>query len=301
MSYLEVVEEGEDLEPLPPAPVRRTGSAMLREIAPRCDTRYFDEAALPPLSRADGAADTTFLAAELSAARTAEERIRMIRGVLHIVGFRGLGYAALKLNAQAQAERAYLLRDYLASDLLPKALEGGYFLRDPQMRRALDSSRLHVWDIRSILDASRNDALDSQVRRHFDELRAHGLASGLAFGLPISQTPMRAIIVFAGAPEHCEWITDSVIAQAIGLGLSLHQRCSAYIQAMCRREATNGLSELQQRILSAVVAGLSDKAIAARFDTTVHNVDYHLRQLREKLGARNRSQLAYLAGRLQAA
>lgn len=301
MSYLEVVDEGEDFELLAPALPRRPGPAVLREVATRCETRYFDEAALTPLARVDGAADATFLAAELGAARTAEERIRMIRGILHIIGFKGLGYAALKLNPQGQPERAYVLRDYLASDLLPKALEGGYFLRDPQMRRAFDASRLHVWDVRSLMQASRDDALDPQLRRHFDALRANGLASGLAFGLPISQTPLRAMIVFAGAPEHCEWITDSVIAQAIGLGLSLHQRCSAYVQAICRREATNGLSELQQRILSAVVAGLSDKAIAARFDTTVHNVDYHLRQLREKLGARNRSQLAYLAGRIQAA
>lgn len=299
MSYLDLVEEGEDLHLLAPI-AASNAEAPAPWHHTRCKTRYIDEAALAPLVRNEDVGDTTFLAAELSAARTPEERIRMIRGILHIIGFKGLGYAAIKLNAYGQPERAYLLRDYLSCDLLPKALEGGYFLLDPQMRQAFDSSRLHVWDIRSLVQASRKEGVDEPLRRHFDGLRANGLSSGLAFSLPISQTPLRALIVFAGAPEHCEWITDSVIAQAIGLGLSLHQRCSAYVQAMCRRERANGLSELQQRILSAVIAGMPDKAIAARFNTTVHNVDYHLRQLREKLGARNRSQLAFLAGRMQA-
>ena len=297
MSYIDVVEELEDLQSSAAPSSRPAPDSSTRAS---CEIRYIDELDVPPLARADEIADATFIAAELGAARTAEERVRMIRGILNIMGFSGLGYAALKLDAHKQPEYAYLLRNYLRTDLLPQSLEGGYLLRDPHMRRAFESSRPHVWDMRSLVNASRKDGIDPPLRRFFDGMRENGLASGLAFSLPIARTSLRALILFAGPPVHCEWITDSVIAQAIGLGLSLHQRCAAYVQAICRQETTNALSQLQQRILGAVVVGMSDKAIAARLNTTVHNVDYHLRQLREKFGARNRSQLAYLAGRTQA-
>lgn len=297
MSYIDVVDEREDLQrawmpacPPAPHPTPRT----------HCEIRYIDEMDVPPLARAEETGDATFIAAELAAARTADERIRMIRGILNIIGFSGLGYAALKLDARKEPEYAYLLRDYLSTELLPRSLESGYLLRDPHMRRAFESSRPHVWDMRSLVNASRKDGIDPPLRRFFDGMLETGLASGLAFSLPIARTPLRALILFAGPPEHCEWITDSVIAQALGLGLSLHQRCAAHVQAIFRQDGAGGLSQLQQRILGAVVVGMSDKAIAARLNTTVHNVDYHLRQLREKFGARNRSQLAYLAGKLQA-
>ena len=297
MSSLDVVDEREDLHcastsALYPAPDLKSST--------HCEIRYIDEMDVTPIARAEEAGDATFLAAELGAARTTDERIRMIRGILNIIGFSGLSYAALKLDARKQPEHAYVLRNYLSTDLLPRALEGGYLLRDPHMRRAFESSRPHVWDMRSLVNASRKDGIDPPLRRFFDGMRENGLASGLAFSLPIPRTSMRALIMFAGPPEHCEWITDSVIAQAIGVGLSLHQRCAAYVQAICRQESASGLSQLQQRILGAVVVGMSDKAIAARLNTTVHNVDYHLRQLREKFGARNRSQLAFLAGKMQA-
>lgn len=298
MSHLDVVEDDVGLQPTGGTPSEPRSSAP--NEAQCCETRYIDEAALAPLARTEHSIDTPFLAAEISAARTAEERIRMMRSILHIIGFTGLGYAALKVDADGDPEHAYVLRDYLASDLLPKALEGGYFLRDSHMRRAFDSSRLHVWDTRSLVDASRREGSHAALRRHFDAMRAGGLASGLAFSLPISRTPLRALMLFAGAPEHCEWLTDSVVAQAIALGLSLHQRCSAHVQALHRGESANALSELQQRILSAVAIGMPDKAIAALLNTTVHNIDYHLRQLREKLEAKNRSQLAFLAGKMQA-
>lgn len=297
MSYIDVAEEREALRNASPSEPHP--GPDFKSQAP-CEIRYIDEMDVAPLVRPDETGDAPFIATELGAARTAEERVRMIRGILNIIGFSGLGYAALKLDANTQPQYAYVLRDYLSTDLLPQSLEGGYLLRDPHMRRAFESSRPHVWDMRSLVNASRKNGIDPPLRRFFDGMRENGLASGLAFSLPIARTPLRALILFAGPPVHCEWITDSVIAQALGLGLSLHQRCAAYVQAICRRDSANSLSQLQLRILGAVVLGMSDKAIAARLGTTVHNVDYHLRQLREKFGARNRSQLAYLAGKMQA-
>jgi DNA-binding CsgD family transcriptional regulator len=298
MSYSEVIDP---IFPLPDldAPAAVEADRGERAAPVRCEIRYLDEAEVAPRLRDDPPGEATFVAAQLSAARTPEERVRIIRGILHVIGFKGLGYAALKLNAAGEPERAYLLRDYLATTLLPHALEGGYLLRDPQMRLAFESNRPHIWDMHSLVHASRKDGIDPPLRRYFDSMRENGLASGIAFSLPISRTPLRALILFAGPPERGDWITDSVVTQAIGLGLSLHQRCAAYVQEASRRESVSAISDLQQRILGAVVVGMSDKEIAGRLSTTVHNVDYHLRQLREKFGARNRSHLAYLVGKSQ--
>ena len=92
MSYIDVVDEREDLQrawmPVsPPAPNPKPRA--------HCEIRYIDEMDVPALARAEETGDATFIAAELAAARTADERIRMIRGILNIIGFIGLGYAAL--------------------------------------------------------------------------------------------------------------------------------------------------------------------------------------------------------------
>jgi DNA-binding CsgD family transcriptional regulator len=67
---------------------------------------------------------------------------------------------------------------------------------------------------------------------------------------------------------------------------------------MADEARTGKLSYEQQRILSLVVAGMSDKRIAKELSISVHKVDYHLRLFRRMYNAANRAHLAYLAGRL---
>ena len=51
------------------------------------------------------------------------------------------------------------------------------------------------------------------------------------------------------------------------------------------------LSRTQQEVLRCVVRGMADKEISAQLQLSPHTVDYHLRQLRKRFGARNRVQL----------
>ena len=51
------------------------------------------------------------------------------------------------------------------------------------------------------------------------------------------------------------------------------------------------LSSTQQEVLRCVVRGMADKEISAQLKLSPHTVDYHLRQLRKRFGARNRVQL----------
>lgn len=260
------------------------------------DVCYVGEAELLTLVRHDELGGESDIAAGLIDARSAVERVRILDSALRVVGFSGLGYAALTLDARGRPQRAYLLRDYLP-ETLPRLLHACYLRHDERLVNACRSCQPLVWDVRSLVDAWRRDGADPAARRDFDEMRECGVGSGLTFGLPVSHTAFRCVVTFVAASENRDWITASVVAQALSLGLSLHQRCAAYVRAIQRREATPELSPRHRNILRLVVEGLSDKEIALRLNTTVHNVDYHLRQLREKCGALNRNQLAFIAGR----
>jgi DNA-binding CsgD family transcriptional regulator len=51
------------------------------------------------------------------------------------------------------------------------------------------------------------------------------------------------------------------------------------------------LSRTQRDVLRCLVRGMADKEISAHLQLSPHTVDYHLRQLRKRFGARNRVQL----------
>jgi DNA-binding CsgD family transcriptional regulator len=57
------------------------------------------------------------------------------------------------------------------------------------------------------------------------------------------------------------------------------------------------LSDRQDQILQGLARGLTDREIAQALDLTMHGVDYHLRRLRERFGARNRVELVQAAFR----
>jgi DNA-binding CsgD family transcriptional regulator len=262
------------------------------------DICYYDETELLGTIRRDELGGETHIAADLGAARNTDERMRLVRGMLRLVGFSELGYLTVRLDPQGRPERLYFPRSYLSANLAPHYFEAGYHRHDPRFAWALAGNTPHVWDLRRLVDAWRRAGSPPGMRTMFDEMREAGIGSGLIFGLPIPHTRLRSIISFAAPSEQAGWITDSVVVQSLTLGLSVHQRFSAYVRAINRHESAAELSELQMRILGFLAAGLSDKEIALRMHTTAHNVDYHLRRLRQKCGVTNRTQLAFLAGQL---
>jgi DNA-binding CsgD family transcriptional regulator len=272
--------------------------ALSAQKAP--EIRYFDESDLDASVRDDELGDETHIAADLGAARSADERMRLVRGMLRIVGFDTLAHLTVKTDSYGRIERLYFLRTYRSVHLAEHYFTDGYHEHDPRFAAAMSSSTPLVWDMRRLTDMWRRQGSPHAMRALFERLREHGSGSGIVFGVPIPHTRLRSIISIVASSEHADWITDSVLIQALTLGLSIHQRSSAYVRAIARSEAAADLSELQTRILGFLAAGLSDKEIALRLDTTAHNVDYHLRRLRQKCGVANRTQLAFLAGQIAA-
>lgn len=59
------------------------------------------------------------------------------------------------------------------------------------------------------------------------------------------------------------------------------------------------LSRTQQEVLRCLVRGMADREISEHLKLSPHTVDYHLRQLRKRFGARNRVQLILATQALQ--
>jgi len=90
---------------------------------------------------------------------------------------------------------------------------------------------------------------------------------------------------------------DAVLGQVLMLALCLEAFHAALPDRPADDEPDIGvaLSPMQSQILDLLSRGMGDKQIAARLDMSRHNVDYHLRRLRKRFGARNRVQLMQAA------
>lgn len=262
----------------------------------RCgpDIRYFDDADRPAAAQ-DGQLQ---IAGDLASARTAAERTRLVKGMLGLIGFADVAYLSVRLDAHAQFERIYLARGFRSDHWTSRDFAAGRHHRDPRLQAVLSSCVPHVWDLQTLADAWRRAGSPASLRALIDETRERGAGCGVMFCIPVAQTRLRSIVSFTSPLQHAGWIGDAVIAQALALGLSLHQRCSPVVRALERGATQAGLSDVQIRILRFVAVGLSDKEIALRMQTTPHNIDYHLRRLRQKCNVSSRAQLAFLAGRL---
>lgn len=236
------------------------------------------------------------IATELSTARTAEERTRIIRSMLHIIGFTCMACLTLQL-VNEEILRAFVLNGGMPLDLLNLYFREQYHRIDPRMETVRTSGMPLIWDLSSLADALRGSPDAARARALISALDRYEMRSGMMFGIPVPRTNLHTIVSFSAAQPTRDWIVDSVFGQALTLGLSVHQSASGYTRALAQQSGAFDLSEMQQRILAGLAAGLSDKEIAQRLHTTPHNVDYHLRLLRKKYNVNNRTQLAYTAGR----
>jgi DNA-binding CsgD family transcriptional regulator len=239
----------------------------------------------------------TRIAAELMTARDADERIRLVRAMLNVIGFRSLAYFTV------QAESDEPLDTWATDTLAPSHFGDGYFTagyqaHDPRLAAVRGASAPLVWDLAWLLRAWRQCGSPPAMCSLFDDLQRDEVKSGVMLGIATLQGGLRAVVSLSSTQPERDWISDNVLAQALALGLSLHRFASdpAHVPRAPAPVHANTPSDMQTRILACLAGGLSDKQIASRLQTTPHNVDYHLRFLRRKYGAANRTHLAFLAG-----
>jgi DNA-binding CsgD family transcriptional regulator len=242
------------------------------------------------------------LAAQLMAIEEPEEQLRMLRALLHVTGFHSLAYVRVGANGVARGEaQAWSLDETTPHHFGDAYFDGGYSAYDPRLAAVRASSSPLVWDVDWLLRAWRRDGMPGALRSLFPALEREAVQSGVMFGIPTLEGGVRAVVSLAAGRASADWIVENVLVQALTFGLSLHRYASARRHAALREQASNTaqqepLTDIQAGILACLAGGLSDKQIAARLQTTPHNVDYHLRLLRRRYGAANRTHLAFLLG-----
>lgn len=164
---------------------------------------------------------------------------------------------------------------------------------DPRIELALATPLPAAWDV-SALEAGCRAAGGHGV---LARLRAAGARSGVSLAVHDANATLRVVSLSAGT-RGCAWITDAIAGQAAliallvgGAGPARHEVVDA-ADAEPPEPGFDDLSDTQWNVLECVREGLPDKLIADRLGMSPHNVDYHLRRLRQRFGARNRVQLA---------
>lgn len=246
----------------------------------------------------------TNVAAQLMSIDDPGERTRMLSALMHVMGFHSLAYATVGARgAGCVHAQAWALDDTAPHHFGGSYFEAGYWAHDPRLAAVRTSNVPLVWDMEWLLRAWRRCGAPEAMRGLFPALEREGIQSGVMFGIPTVRGNVRALVSLAASRANADWIVENVLVQALTFGLSLHRFASDPRHAVKGEGARDPepqavLSEMQVRILACVVGGLSDKQIAARLQTTPHNVDYHLRLLRRRYGAANRTHLAFLVGGL---
>lgn len=237
------------------------------------------------------------IASELIAASTPEARMANIRSMLSVLGFNFLQYEVVQHTNDGNHEH-YFLKTYVPGEWANQYARKHYCDLDPRVSTCLNSPFPFVWDLQYFSKTCPFRVRDARARGFLEDMAHAGMCSGISFGFINPATHRHVVVGFNSANPSKNWITTSVIGQALILGLSVHEFISGSIEKLMHHPGLDAVSEIQKQILECLANGLSDKEIARNLKTTSHNVDYHLRYLRKKYGATNRAQLAYMIGRL---
>ncbi len=167
-------------------------------------------------------------------------------------------------------------------------LQRRYFEFDPRLAAVATSSLPCQWDLDSLCREARSTFPGVHAERLAAGLMARGMRSGVMFGICCETVVEPVLVSLTSRQGGRSWMSDSIVGRAMVLAMYAceHHRAAA-------NDAT--LSQVQRQILQCLRQGLGDKVIADRLGLTTHNVDYHLRRLRQKFGVRNRVQLVKAA------
>ncbi len=224
----------------------------------------------------------------LSAVGT-EGRRRTVAALLRTMGFDWLSYGRVQLMPKGVLPVAYCTshgdpawhRRYVAE---------AYHEVDPRIALALGSSLPCAWTLDELALAA---GPGPKAQRFLQDLRSTGMQSGVMLALAGLRPQERTLVSLLSRHDAvvCD-ASDARLSQVLLLGMCLHEFYTRY--APPQLEAAQGTPEpthTQRAILQCLLRGMADKQIASCLALSPHTVDYHMRQLRKRFGARNRTQL----------
>jgi len=143
-----------------------------------------------------------------------------------------------------------------------------------------------------IANPARADELAALLRE-----RGYLVAQDSSADIVLSDAEPDALVLIAegefharGAlPAHASANQIDAALRAVATGLSVHVPRDGRFSALDEDEAPSPLTPRELEILMALSEGLSNKAIARRFDISQHTVKFHAESIFRKLGATGRA------------
>ncbi|NKJ47842.1 LuxR family transcriptional regulator [Burkholderia sp. SG-MS1] len=229
---------------------------------------------------------------------SAQDRIEFVRRRIRQLGFDSFSYTATRTSSHHKT--MFALTSYESQTWLTRYFRERYFELDPRVALASPTGLPFLWntvDMRA--DLPRAQMRSERLGGLIDMLEATGRKSGILTQMPLPEPELSASLCFNSEIGNPRWMTESIVAETLMFAHSIHEfiwtHAKTVIGIAPAQQQRVALSELQHAVLKAVVQGQRDKEIAYFLGLSPHNVDYHLRRLRQLFNVRNRVQLINVA------
>ena len=229
---------------------------------------------------------------------TAQDRIEFVRRRIRQLGFDSFSYSATRTSAHHKT--MFVLTSYESQTWLTRYFRERYFELDPRVTLASPTGMPLLWNTAGMrADLPRAQLRSERLGGLIDMLEATGRKSGLLTRMPLPEPELCASLCFNSEIANPRWMTESIVAETMMFAHTIHEfiwtHAKSVIGIAPEPQQRVALSELQHAVLKAVVQGQRDKEIAYFLGLSPHNVDYHLRRLRQLFNVRNRVQLINVA------
>jgi DNA-binding CsgD family transcriptional regulator len=261
---------------------------------------------IPASTRLDGANASTWcmrprLLEALIDAGSERQRRELVREELQALGFDEIGFGSLDISRGTPVVRSFC-GEYADAVWIERYFARRYHEIDPRLRAIERSSLPCLWTINELARQPVSLAQKADLCALVDDLHERGVTGGLMLALPALPGQARRFVSLLTRVEPVLRLDDAALGRVLMIALCLEEyhRTLPGVPGVGDDDAPLGeLSPMQSQILDLLSRGMGDKQIAARLDISRHNVDYHLRRLRKRFGARNRVQLMQAALRVQ--
>jgi len=237
----------------------------------------------------------------LMAAGSERRRRELVLAELQVIGFDEIGFGSLDISRGTPVVRSFC-GQYADAAWIERYFSRRYQVVDPRLRAIERSSLPCVWTLNELARQPVPAAQKADLCALVDDLHERGVVGGLMLALPALPGQARRFVSLLSRRAPVGRLDDLALGRVLMLALCLeefHGTLPGLPGAGDEDSPTGELSSTQAQILDLLSRGMGDKQIAARLDISRHNVDYHLRRLRKRFGARNRVQLMQAALRVQ--
>ena len=229
---------------------------------------------------------------------SAQDRIEFVRRRIRQLGFDSFSYTATRTSSHHKT--MFVLTSYESQTWLTRYFRERYFELDPRVALASPTGMPFLWNIADMrADLPRAQMRSERLGGLIDMLEATGRKSGILTQMPLPEPELSASLCFNSEIGNPRWMTESIVAETLMFAHTIHEfiwtHAKSVIGIAPAQQQRVALSDLQHAVLKAVVQGQRDKEIAYFLGLSPHNVDYHLRRLRQLFKVRNRVQLINVA------